>query len=86
MFSLFWMLARKKFPSEVTGDITNWLHNSSVPRMNKDVLLGLAEESDFGEIELDIAGNLFNFPDAELAPLTGAVSANYARSVFYFSL
>jgi hypothetical protein len=47
--------------------------------MNRDVLLGLAEESDFGEIELDIGGNLFKFPEAELAPPTGAMAANYSR-------
>jgi hypothetical protein len=47
--------------------------------MNKDILLGLAEESDIGEIELDIGGNIFNFREAELAPPSGAMAANYSR-------
>jgi len=47
--------------------------------MNRDVLLGLAEESDFGEIELDIGGDLFKFTEAELAPPAGAMAANYSR-------
>lgn len=79
IFSLFWMLIRKKLPPVVSDDIVSWLTTTSVPRMNRDVLLGLAEESDFGEIELDIGGNLFKFSEAELAPPTGAMAANYSR-------
>ena len=73
------MLIRRKLPSAVSNNIVSWLATTSIPRMNRDVLLGLAEESDFGEIELDIGGNLFKFAEAELAPPTGAVAANYSR-------
>jgi len=51
------MLIRKKLPSEVTDDIISWLTVTSIPRMNKNVLLKLVEEKAVGEIELDIAGN-----------------------------
>lgn len=73
------MLIRKKLPPVISDDIVSWLTTTSVPCMNRDVLLGLAEERDFGEIELDIGGNLFKFAEAELAPLTGAMAANYSR-------
>ena len=79
IFSLFWMLIRKRLPHEISDDIVSWLSTTSVPQINRDVLLGLAEESDFGEIEMDIGGNLFKFSDAELAPPTGAMAANYSR-------
>ena len=73
------MLIHKKLPPEVSDNIVSWLTTTSIPQMNRDVLLGLAEESDFGEIELDIGGNLFKFTEAELAPLTGVMAANYSR-------
>lgn len=79
IFSLFWMLIRKKLPPVISDDIISWLTTTSVPRMNRDVLLGLADESDIGEIELDIGGNLFKFANAELAPPSGAMAANYSR-------
>jgi hypothetical protein len=79
IFSLFWMLIRKRLPSEISDDLVSWLTSASVPRMNRDVLFGLAEESDIGEIELDIGENLFKFSEAELAPPTGAMAANYSR-------
>ena len=47
--------------------------------MKKDVLLRLVEETDIGEIELDIGGNIFNFHEAEFAPPSGAMAANYSR-------
>ena len=73
------MLIRKRLPPVVSDDLVTWLTNSSIPRMNKDVLLGLADECDIGEVELDIGGNLFNFREAELAPPSGAMAANYSR-------
>ena len=54
------MLIRKKLPPEVSDNIVSWLTTTSVPQMNRDVLLGLAE--DFGEIELDIGGNCQGTP------------------------
>lgn len=47
--------------------------------MNKDILLGLVEESNIGEIDLDVGGNTFSFQEAELAPPSGAMAANYSR-------
>jgi hypothetical protein len=73
------MLIRRRLPPVISDDIISWLNSTSVPRMNRDALLGLAEESDFGEIELDIGGNLFKFSEAELAPPSGAMAANYSR-------
>lgn len=73
------MLIQKKLPSEVTDDIISWLTATSIPRMNKNVLLELVKETDVGEIELDLAGNLFNFPAAEFAPPSGAMAVNYSR-------
>lgn len=73
------MLIRKRLPPDISDDFISWLTTTSIPRMNKDVLLGLAEESDIGEIELDIGGNIFTFKEAELAPPSGAMAANYSR-------
>lgn len=81
MYSLFWMLIRKRLPPEISDEIIEWLDKTTVPRMNKDFLLGLAEEKEIGEIELDIAGNLFKFHSAELAPPSGAIAVNYSRYV-----
>jgi hypothetical protein len=63
----------------VSDDLVTWLTNSSIPRMNKDAIRGLADESNIGEMELDIGGNIFNFPEAEFAPPSGAMAANYSR-------
>ena len=79
IFSLFWMLICKRLPPEISDDLVTWLTNTSIPRMNKDVFLWLVEETDIGEIELDIGGNIFNFCEAEFAPPSGAMAANYSR-------
>ena len=47
--------------------------------MNKDAVRGLREQTDVGEIELNIGGNSFNFQWAELAPPSGVIAANYSR-------
>ena len=73
------MLIQKQLPSVVSDDLIAWLTSTSIPRMNKDILLGLADGSNIGEIELDIGGNVFNFQEAELAPPSGAVATNYSR-------
>jgi hypothetical protein len=86
VFSLFWMLVRKRLPDEVSGDIVDWLRRDNIHRMNKDMLWGLQEESTCGEIELDIGNNLFSFHKAEFAPPSGVMAANYSRYSFYFFL
>ena len=84
VFSLFWMLIRKRLPNEVSDDIVDWLCQDSIHRMNKDMLWGLQEESSSGEIELDIGSNLFSFHNAEFAPPSGVMAANYSRYAFCF--
>lgn len=78
-FSLLWMLMRRRLPEELTDDLVTWLTETGIYRMNKDVVRGLREQTDVGEIELDIGGNTFNFQWAELAPPSGAMAANYSR-------
>jgi hypothetical protein len=78
-FSLFWTLIRRRLPHELSDDLVTWLADSGIYRMNKDVVRGLQEQSDVGEIELDIGGNTFNFQWPELAPPSGIMTANYSR-------
>jgi hypothetical protein len=78
-FSLLWMLIRRKLPGELSDDLVTWMVETGIYRMNKEVVQGLREKSDQGEIELDIGGNSFNFQWAELAPPSGAMTANYSR-------
>jgi hypothetical protein len=78
-YSLFWMLIRRKLPDELSDDLVTWMAETGIYRMNKEVVQGLREKSDTGEIELDIGGNSFNFQWAELAPPSGAMAANYSR-------
>ena len=85
-FSLFWMLIRKKLPSEISDDIISWLNKTGIPRMNKNALSNLGEESEIGSIDLDIAGNIFSFHSAELAPPAGAMAVNYSRYFFLLLL
>lgn len=73
------MLIRKKLPDEISSDLVSWLANTGIHRMNKDAFYGRADESALGKIELDIAGNAFNFHLAELAPPCGVMAANYSR-------
>ena len=47
------MLICKRLLPEISDELVTWLTNTSIPRMNKDVLLQLVEETDIGEIELD---------------------------------
>ena len=51
-----------------------------IQHMNKDVLQDFQKETDFGEIELDIGNDLFNFQWAEFAPPSGVMAANYSRN------
>jgi hypothetical protein len=78
-FSLLWMLIRRRLPDEVSDDLVTWIVESGIYRMNKDVVRGIRSETDVGGIELDIGGNLFKFPWAELAPPSGVMAANYSR-------
>jgi hypothetical protein len=86
VFSLFWMLIRKKLPDVVSDDIIDWLSEYSIHRMSKDMLRGLQEESSSGEIELDIGDELFTFHNAEFAPPSGVIAANYSRFFVHFLL
>ena len=55
--------------------------------MNKDVLQDFQKETDFGEIELDIGNDLFNFQWVEFAPPSGVMATNYLRhfhSAFFY--
>jgi hypothetical protein len=79
VFSLFWMLIRKRLPDELSDDLVTWLAKTGIYRMNKEAVQGFREQSDGGEIELDIGGNYFNFQWAELAPPSGVIAANYSR-------
>jgi hypothetical protein len=78
-FSLLWMLIRRRLPDELSDDLVTWLANTGIYRMNKDVVRGLCEQNDEGEIDLEIGGNFFNFQWAELAPPSGVMAANYSR-------
>lgn len=79
VFSLFWMLIRRRLPSSVSDDLVDWMAETGIQRMNKDILRGFQEESNFGEIELDVGHNLFSFQWAEFAPPSGVMAANYSR-------
>ena len=85
VYSLFWMLIQKKLPNVISDDIITWLAQTNIPRMNKNGLLELGEECNIGEIELDIAGNLFSFHQAEYAPPSGVMAANYSRHILLLS-
>lgn len=78
-FSLLWMLIRHKLPDELSNDLVTWLAETGIFHMNKDVVRGLREQTDEGEIELEICGESFNFQWAELAPPSGVMAANYSR-------
>ena len=78
-FSLLWMLNRRRLPDELSDDLVTWLVKTGIYRMNKDVVQGIREQTHSGEIELDIGGNSFTFPWAELAPPSGLMGANYSR-------
>ena len=80
------MLVQKKLPSVISDDIITWLKKTGVPRMNRNALSNLGDESEIGSIELDIGGNIFNFNSAELAPPTGAMAVNYSRYSFLIIL
>ena len=78
-FSLFWMLIRRRLPDEVSDDLVTWLAESGIYRMNKEAVQGLREQSDVGEIELEIDEHTFDFQWAELAPPSGVMAVNYSR-------
>jgi hypothetical protein len=78
-FSLLWMLIRRRLPDEVSDDLVTWLAESGIYRMNKEAVKHLREQSDVGEIELEIDEHTFNFQWAELAPPSGVMAVNYSR-------
>ena len=64
---------------------------TGMQHMNKSVLQDFQKDSgsNFGEIELDIGNDLFNFQSAEFAPPSGVMAANYSRhfqSIFFYVL
>jgi hypothetical protein len=92
VFSLLWMLIRRRLPDIVSDDLVTWLTETGIYRMNKEVVQGLREQSDEGDIELDIGDDSFNFQWAELAPPSGVMAANYSRhllnyffGIYYFT-
>ena len=78
-FSLLWMLIHRKLPDELSNDLVTWLAETGIFRMNKDVIRGLQEQTDEGEIELEICCESFNFQWAELVPPSGVMAANCSR-------
>lgn len=78
-FSLLWMLIRRKLPENLSDDLVTWLVKTGIYRMNKEAVRGIRNQTHLGEIELDIGGNSFKFPWAELAPPSGVMAANYSR-------
>ena len=78
-FSLLWMLIRRRLPDELSDDLVTWLTETGIYRMNKEAVKAVREQSEEGEIELDIGGNTFNFHWAELAPPSSVMAANYSR-------
>lgn len=83
------MLIRRRLPGTVSDDLINWMAETGMQHMNKGVLQGFQKDSDsnFGEIELDIGNDLFNFQSAEFAPPSGVMAANYSRhfqSIFFY--
>ena len=78
-FSLLWMLIHHKLSDELSDDLVTWLTETGIYQMNKDAVQGFWEQTNEGEIELDIGGNSFNFQWAELAPPSGVMAANYSR-------
>jgi hypothetical protein len=78
-FSLLWMLIRRRLPDDLSDDLVTWIAETGIFRMNKEVVRGLREKNDEGEIDLEIGGNFFNFQWAELAPPSGVMAANYSR-------
>jgi hypothetical protein len=83
-FSLLWMLIRRRLPNEVSDDLVTWLAKTGIYRMNKEIVGKFREETDEGEIELDIGDYSFNFQWAELAPPSGVMAANYSRYWLFF--
>jgi hypothetical protein len=77
------MLIRRRLPSTVSDDLIDWMTEIGIQRMNKKVLQAIQDEGDFGEIEMDIGNNLFNFQSAEFAPPSGVMAANYSRYFQY---
>jgi len=87
IFSLFWMLIHRKLPSEVSDDIISWINSKKgrkVLKMNKEVFQGLVDPVTTLTLEIPIAGNLFTFDEAEHAPPSGVMAANYSRYLFFY--
>ena len=76
------MLICQRLPSIVSDDLIDWMAKTGIQRMIKDVLQDFQKETDFGEIELDIGNDLFNFQWAEFAPPSGVMAANYSRHFY----
>jgi hypothetical protein len=73
-----WLIHRR-LPDELSNDLVNWLVETGIYQMNKDAVRGLRDQTNVGEIELDIGGGTFNFQWAELVPSSGVMAANYSR-------
>ena len=84
IFSLFWMLIRKRLPEKVSDDLVTWLTETGIHRMSKDILGGFKNADDFGEMELNIGDSLFSFHNAEHAPPSGMMAANYSRHFNFY--
>ena len=81
LFALGWNICRAQMPREVMDGWVGWLENSKLPRMDA----GVQMTGKRGDYHVRIGEYTATFHDAELAPPTGLLNQNYARSAHFFS-
>ena len=77
LFALGWNICCAQLPKEVMDGWVKWLENSKLPRMDA----GVCMTGTHGDYHIHIGEDTVTFHDAELAPPTGLLNQNYARSV-----
>lgn len=89
-FAYFWNLAKNRVPEEVIADFESFMASLEIGRMDgRSTMAGdgagakagtLAGESiSTGEYSISPSNQVYAFHNAQLAPPTGVMAANYSR-------
>ena len=79
LFALAWNICRAQLPKEVMDEWVQWIESTQLPRMDAGVHMA----GTHGDYQIHIGEHTTTFHNAELAPPTGLLNQNYARSVLF---
>lgn len=80
VFAVFWNMCRYRLPAVVVEDVEKYLATTGVRRMDAGGVLASGTDPAKGHYTVSAGDGIkFTINDADLAPPTGVMAANYSR-------